>query len=57
MMGIESHRLPYHSNGFLRLPRIDQDKPHPGIAISIVGIEGNGPLSLSKGLLVLFFVE
>ena len=56
-MGVEAHRLLHQPDGFLRPPRKVQNLRQPRIAISIVGIEGNGPLCLGDGLLMLLFPQ
>ena len=56
-MGVEAHRLLYQPDGFLGPPRKVQNSPQLRIAFSTVGIEGNGPLCLGDGLVMLLFPQ
>ena len=56
-MGVEAPRLLYQPDGFLRPARKFQNLPQRRISLSEVGIEGNGPLCLGDGLVVLLFPQ
>jgi hypothetical protein len=56
-MGVETHRLLYQPHDLLRPARKFQSLSQPRISISEVGIEGNSPLCLGDGLVVLLFPQ
>ena len=56
-MGVEAHRLLYQPEVFLQPAHKLQSLPQLRISISEVGIEGNGPLCLGDGLVVLLFPQ
>src|SRR5437867_12174038 len=57
VMGIEAQRLLHHRNGFLRSSRKVEDSPQQRIPLSIVGTEGDSPLTFSDGLLMLLLKQ
>jgi hypothetical protein len=56
IMGIETHRGFGHDDGFLYPPCQAQNPSQPHIAVRVIRIERDSPLSLSDGLIVLVFI-